>query len=92
MRGVVGKPGYGGMRAVLTLAVVVLGGPAAQAQAQAQVQLPPLVAANALGAGWQVANLPEQKPPATRCARASCSLRPTRATSGSVKVHHGTTE
>ena len=66
MRGVVGKPGYGGMRAVLTLAVVVLGGPAAQAQAQAQVQLPPLVAANALGAGWQVANLPEQKPPATR--------------------------
>ena len=37
-----------------------------QSQAQAQTQLPPLVVGNALGAGWQVANLPEQKPPATR--------------------------
>lgn len=64
MRGVVGEPGFSGMRAALTLAVALLAGPVAQAQVQ--VQLPPLVAGTALGAGWQVANLPEQKPPATR--------------------------
>ena len=37
-----------------------------QPQPQPQLQLPPLVGAGAVGAGWRVANLPEQKSPATR--------------------------
>ncbi len=39
---------------------------AAWAQTQPPPQLPPLVVGNGLGAGWQVANLPAQKPPVTR--------------------------
>ena len=62
------------MRTALMAGWVTLAACAAQAQTptptptptQAPLQLPPLVAGNTLGAGWQVANLPEQKPPVTR--------------------------
>ena len=56
----------------LIAGMLVLAAPAAQAQMQVQpqprlqLQLPPLVVGNTVGAGWQVANLPDQKPPATR--------------------------
>ena len=40
--------------------------PQSQSQLQLQLQLPPLVVGNTVGAGWQVANLPDQKPPVTR--------------------------
>ncbi|RVU44442.1 DUF3047 domain-containing protein [Rubrivivax rivuli] len=43
-----------------------LTGPAAAQGAAPAPPLPPLVAAGKIGAGWQVANLPDQKPPPTR--------------------------
>ena len=74
MRGAVVEPTLMFVRPALIAAATLLGAPAVQAQAQVQtqlqlqlqLQLPPLVVGNTLGAGWQVANLPEQKPPATR--------------------------
>ncbi len=54
-------------------------GPAA-AQAAASLPaagpLPPLVAAGKIGAGWQVANLPDQKPPPTRYSAETAGDRP----------------
>ena len=48
---------------------------AAASAALAQAQLPPLVAGKGLGAGWRVANLPEQKPPATRYSAETVGAR-----------------
>lgn len=62
MPGAVREPGPGLLRAALITAGLVF----AATAARAQLQLPPLVVGSQLGAGWQVANLPEQKPPATR--------------------------
>jgi Protein of unknown function (DUF3047) len=62
MRGAVLEPVFCVARAALMAAWGLMAAPLALAQAA----LPPLVAGKQLGAGWQVANLPEQKPPATR--------------------------
>ncbi|MDP2008225.1 MAG: DUF3047 domain-containing protein [Rubrivivax sp.] len=50
----------------LTFAALALLGASADAAETALPTLPPLVSGNALGNGWRVANLPAQKPPATR--------------------------
>lgn len=62
MRGAVLEHGLARARAALITAWGLLAAPVVLAQ----VQLPPLVVGSSLGAGWRVANLPEQKPPATR--------------------------
>lgn len=65
--------GHRGWRGAAGLAWMVgfaAGAGPAGAQATAPLppagQLPPLVAVGKIGAGWQVANLPDQKPPPTR--------------------------
>ncbi|KPF48415.1 hypothetical protein IP87_14955 [beta proteobacterium AAP121] len=54
--------------------LVALAGPAAAQPAAGP--LPPLVAAGQIGSGWQVANLPEQKPPPTRYSAETVGERP----------------
>ena len=66
MRGAVRSP-QRLLRSALPALLPLLAGLAAPAaRAQQPPALPPLVVGSSLGAGWQVANLPEQKPPATR--------------------------
>ena len=66
MRGAVRSPQRLLRSALPALLPLMAGLAAPAARAQQPPALPPLVVGSSLGAGWQVANLPEQKPPATR--------------------------
>ena len=66
MRGAVRSPQRLLRSALPALLPLMAGLAAPAAWAQQPPALPPLVVGSSLGAGWQVANLPEQKPPATR--------------------------
>jgi hypothetical protein len=61
------------------VAFLALAGPVAAQTASplpAAGPLPPLVAAGKIGAGWQVANLPDQKPPPTRYSAETVGDKP----------------